>query len=479
MNYKEFSTKKTDLIPEYQLIKINWRKQVRLRFSSRHLKSVSLNISYISVMYNIRLVFIPIFFGMIACRHENSRIIDGIFVDSLIKNYCDPLSAISNDSAMLFWKNRINPSLPGITSESKYAGTLSLRFRLFGDIGDLKTADSVLHKLDNDFNHREAQANLTLVSFSILQHRFREADVYLDAAKKAGIKKYDLLTASFDVDFELGRYFNASNELTMLKSDPDFGYYFRRSKMDHLNGLLDSSIHAMQRAADLERNNVYLEQVALSNLADLYLHAGEPMAAAALYKKCLLTNGADFHSMTGLGWISLVHDQNDSLAEKVFAFVRSKNKLPDSFFRLSQLAMSRNDSLTAKKFAMSFANRASDPVYGNMYNKYLIELYTGLLHDPAKAEEISKSELSNRSTPQTYAWYAWSLFSNNKQKEGYQVFQKFVSGRPLEGLELYWMGKLMEGMQKEYDAKSFFRAAIVNKYDLSPEIMKDLHQELD
>ena len=41
---------------------------------------------------------------------------------------------------------------------------------------------------------------------------------WLETAKRTGLKKYDLLTSSFDVDFELGRYFNAANEFKALKS---------------------------------------------------------------------------------------------------------------------------------------------------------------------------------------------------------------------------------------------------------------------
>src|SRR5438093_12554285 len=113
-----------------------------------------------------------------------------------------------------------------------------------------------------------------------------------------------------------------------------------------------------------------------------------------------------------------------------------------------------------------------------MYNKYLIDLYTGILHDPAKAEAIAKKELENRNTPQTYAWYVWSLFANNKKEEAYNTYEKFVSGKPLEGLELYWMGKLMQGLNKGYNAQQFFKAAEKNKYDLSPNKAKDLEKTL-
>ena len=107
----------------------------------------------------------------------------------------------------------------------------------------------------------------------------------------------------------------------------------------------------------------------------------------------------------------------------------------------------------------------------------MIELYTGILHDPKKAEQMAKRELENRATPQTYAWYAWSLFSNNKKKEALEQFEKNVSGRPLEGLELYWMGKMMQGMNKGYNAQAFFKAAYINKYDLSPFIVRDMEKQ--
>jgi hypothetical protein len=424
------------------------------------------------------LIAISIICGLTGCTHKNELNVSSVFIDSLIENYRQSAISLSNDSSMLFWKQRINPALPGFVSEIKYAGTLSFRFHLFGDIRDIRAADSVIRKVDLDFNHKEAQADLILMNYSILQHRFKEADIYLQEAKQKGLKKYDQLTASFDVDFELGRYFNAGNALKELKS-PDYGYFFRRSKMDHLNGLIDSSIQAMEKAASLEKNNPYLEQVALANAADLYVHAGELDKASELYVKCIRMNSADFHSITGLGWIALVGDQNDSLAEKIFNFVRIRNKLPDALFKLTQMAQLRGDTVSEKKWALAFSSEATDSMYGNMYNKYMIELCTGILHDPIRAEQISKRELANRTTPQSNAWYVWSLFSNHKKEEAYKEFENNVSGRPLEALELYWMGKLMKGLDKGYNAQEFFRAAYFNKYDLSPALLKDLQKNLE
>jgi hypothetical protein len=159
--------------------------------------------------------------------------------------------------------------------------------------------------------------------------------------------------------------------------------------------------------------------------------------------------------------------------------IRSKNKLPDPFFKLAQAAAFRGDLAAEKKYAEAFVSRATDSLYGNMYNKYLIELYTGILQQPLLADQISLRELENRATPQTYAWRAWSLFCNHHPEEALDLFQKNVSGRPLESLELYWMGKIMQGVHKGYNAQAFFKAAYQNKYDLSPAILKDLEKQSD
>lgn len=408
-----------------------------------------------------------------SCNHRTA-IVDRHFTDSLLLHYTLPPSVQVAETNMAFWKKGINPNSTGLVNESRYAAALVSRFHQFGDIRDVRSADSILGLVNTAYNDHEASPNIALASYSILQHQFSQADVYLEKARKAGLKKYESLTASFDIDFELGRYTNAALDVKQLQSYKDYGYYFRKSKLEHLNGAMDSSIHAMLMAASLADASPYLKNVALSNAADLYIHNEELENAADLYMECIRMNSGDFHSILGLGWIALVHDRNDSLAQRLFEFVHSKNRLPDPLFKLYQLAQQKKDSSLEAGYANAFARQATDTVYGHMYNKYLIELYTGILHNPAKAELLAAAELTNRSTPQTNAWYAWTLYSNDKKAEAYKVYQQSVSGKPLEGLELYWMGKMMQGLGKGYNAQQFFKAAYKNHYDLSPAMAADL-----
>jgi hypothetical protein len=331
-----------------------------------------------------------------------------------------------------------------------------------------------LQKLSTDYNAKEVGPLFSLIGHAILQHRFKEADSLLIIVKKMGIKKYESAATSFDVDFELGRMMQAKTELKFIQFENDFGYQFRKSKMMHYNGELDSSVIAMQKAVENAGQDISLKLSAISNVGDLYLHAGKMDKAYQSFLECININPADLHSIMGIGWIALVKDKNDSLAERIFQFVAIKTQSPEPLFKLIAVAQQRSDSISELKYAKAFEQKVTDTLYGNMYNKYLIQLYTGILNNPAKAEVIAKAELQNRSTPQTFAWYAWSLICNNKKEEAYRVYKNYVSGKPLEGLELYWMGKLNLSLKKGYNATQYLDEAAKNLYDLNPAVVKDL-----
>jgi hypothetical protein len=418
-------------------------------------------------------------FLILSCQRQDRKIVRAGFIDSLITNYSQPRLIRLNEQDSQFWKDRINPENPGLVNESRYAGQLATRFRLLGDIRDLKASDSILLRVDSVYNHKEASVFLAMVGHCLSEHRFRDAAVFLQKAREQGLKPYESCIAGFDVDFELGSYGEALENLNKIRSSNDYGYFFRKAKWEHYKGNLDSAITAMQSAYKWARMDTGLQQAALSNAADLYLHAGQLQTASDFYSKSIGLSGADIHSIMGLGWIALVHDKNDTLAEKIFHFAQTRTKLPDPLFRLEEAAQDRDDTIMEKKFAVEYVAKSSDSLYGNMFNKYLIDLYTGILRDPAKAVLLSEKEIEGRPTPQTYAWYVWSLFCNNKRGEAETIYEKYVSGKPLEGLELYWMGKFMKGLQKGYNAREFFKAAEKNKYDLSPAKIRDLERNLE
>jgi len=417
---------------------------------------------------------IILIFSFSSCKTDRKPIVTEIFIDSVLTNYTIPVSVKNNEADIQFWEQRISSQTPDYSNKMNYAAALVTRFHLLGNIQDLKKSDSILQTLFADYNEKEVGPIFSLVSHSILQHRFKEADSLLNMAKLMGLKRYNAEASSFDVNFELGNIWLANVNLRNLQSENDFGYQFRKSKMMHYNGNLDSSIIAMQKAFENSGQKEGLKFASLSNLGDLYIHAGKMEKAYQCFETCIKDNPADMHSLIGMGWIALVKDKNEKLAENIFKFVASKSFSPEALYKMILAAEQKKDTLTQIKYANKFADIVSDPIYGNMYHKYLIQLYTGILQSPDKAELIASKELQNRATPQTYAWYVWTLVCNNKKEEAYQVYTKHVSGKPLEGLELYWMGKLMQSLNKKYNAKQFFDAATLNIYDLTPSITNEL-----
>ena len=415
----------------------------------------------------------------VQCKNVDKPVVSETYVDSLLTNYRTPTAITDNQKEMEFWKKRILKNGFDIVNEPKYASNLVRRFNLLGDIKDVKKADSILISVEKNFNNKEAGIYLALVSNSILQHQFKSAYGYLQKAKAIGIRNSENNALTFDVDFELGNIKNANENLVQMRQDGGFGYYFRKSKMDHYNGNLEESIISMEKATEIAKNDAASRNVALSNGADLYIHLAKMDKAYSIYKESIKSNSADLHSIMGIGWIALQHDNNDVLAEKIFKFVLTKTKSPEPLYKLILVAQHKNDSVAEMKYAKQFESIVTDSIYGTMYSKYLIQLYTQILNNPAKAEILAKKELANRATPQTYSWYVYSLFANNKINEANAIYKKYVSGKPLEALELYYMGKLMEANKKGYNANQFFKAANENYYDLSPRVARDLESKLN
>src|SRR6218665_723357 len=404
-------------------------------------------------------------------------IVEQHFVDSLYQYYIPDSLLASNQRELVFWHDRIRPGSVDNISEAKYASALINKFTLAGGIEDLNAADSVLRKIDTAFGHSLSGPLMSLVSLSIMHHRFSAANTFFNKAYEVGIKTYQQNILGFDVAFESGRYSEAAVYLKRLSSFEDYNYYFRRSKYDHLKGNADSAIADMQHALALAGSSFYLQHLAWSGLGDLSLHQGDLRASSNALQQAIRINPADLHSILNLGWLALIHDEDSLQAEKLFRLAITRSQLPDPYYKLYQMAQWRHDTSQAIAFAKKFEQSATAAKYENMYCKYLIELYATVLRQPEKAEALSYAELGNRATPQTYAWYAYALFCNHKKDMAYQVFKQQIAGKPIEATELYYAGKILKAVGHGFDAAKCFDAALQSRFDLSPFMVEDMQGE--
>jgi hypothetical protein len=419
---------------------------------------------------------------ILSCNSSLGPIVNKFYIDSLISHYSIPSLVKTNALEMQFWKNKIVQNGPDSINEQNYANSLLMRFHLSGDIRDLVSADSLIRRVNERFGKIENGLTLSLAGFCLLQHQYLEAREWIALSKtRLGTtvdQKAALLALEFDLYFECGQYDSAADLLPKLRIKGGYSYFFRLSRIKDRQGITDSAIDYMLKAADLARTNDYLKQLALSNAAVFYTHQENWQKANELYMKCISLNPADFHSILGLGWLVLKQDRDDSLSEAIFHFVQDHFSTPDPLYKLSQAEEAKPDSALEKKYAADFAARVEDPAYGNIYNKYLIDLYTGILDNPAKAEAIAEKETRNRPNSQSFAWYAWTLLKNNKKSLATQVYATQVSGKPLEATESYWMGILLQSMDKKAEAAGLFESARKNQFDLSPGKVNELEKNL-
>ena len=234
----------------------------------------------------LRILLFIIITTFFACTNKKS-IVEQSYTDSIILNAKPSQSELTMQQDLLFWENRVEKLPFDIANLQKYAQALSSRFHYTGNIMDLKKADSIIRSLNNYFKGKEPGYLLTLASFELLQHRFKDAKAHTDSVIMLNAEPYAAKMMLFDALFETGNILEAEATLRANRLTNDFAYNFRLSKLDHYNGNLDSAIAHMLEAAKIAVSNKYLRQVALSNAADLYIHKGNLKEAYKLYKQCI------------------------------------------------------------------------------------------------------------------------------------------------------------------------------------------------
>lgn len=410
----------------------------------------------------------------LSCSPSTSPLVDSLVVDSLMKQYDHSEAAEKLEKELEFWKNRIHLSNPDMVNTVQYANLLAATFQATGEIQYLQASDSNLLGVASRFRYKDAGPYPGMIRNAITRHQFLRADSLLQAATVIGLRRYETAALNFDVQFELGQITLAKLALQQMTAENDYGYQFRKAKLKHYLGDVDSAITAMETAVLNAGENTALLEIAMSNLADLQLHAGRPKLALQGYRQALRINPSDLHSILGIGWIALMHDGNDGMAERIFTWAATKTALPDPYLKLIAVAEYRKDEKAIQHYAMQFVQRATAPAYGGMYNKYLIPVYANILKQTKAAVSIAKTELQNRNTPQTQAWYAFTLLQDGQQAASEKVYRESISGKPLEGLEQYYMAQLTKTLGNSFAARKYMQYAKENKYDLSPMMLSVL-----
>lgn len=390
-----------------------------------------------------------------------------------------PLQQI--DSELDFWKNKLAKTPGDIIAASKIAGLFTRRFGYSGDITEIHNADSLYLDV-NQLNHKTSSGTFrSLAANCITQHRFLQAQLYIDSALLLGDDKYVTVLMEFDVALELGNRYRARKALNSVADKNSFEYLIREAKYkDHVEGDLDAAIALLEKAYDKIKDNptpaLYLW--IKSNLGDFYGHANRYSESYQCYLDVLAKNPHYYHALKGIAWLAFSHDKDVANARKIVAYLQQRHPIPDYELLLSQMAASEQDSVGYKQHIDKFMAATKKELYGGMYNKYLFTIEADELNNAGKCLQIAQQEVAHRPTPEAYSWLAWAYCKNGDVQKAMETARLHVADKCFEPDGLFYLGKIYQAGGRKAMARKYLKAAQESSYELGPVVSNKIKESL-
>jgi hypothetical protein len=377
-----------------------------------------------------------------------------------------------NEAEIQFWNNKLQQDTGSYANMLQVGFNTLTHFKLTGNVNDLSYADSLFYSVIRKLNNKEAAVYLSLAQNAITQHKFKEAEQYIYAAEKIGADAGTLNLLKFDASMELGNYTGAQLYLKNIpKKENNFDYLIRRAKFEDYEGNAEASIASMEKAYGLLKySNKKSTQVwVTTNLADMYSHSGRIQDAYNMYLKSLQLDSANLYALKGIATICFVNDKNTDEAERIFKFILSTTDAPDLNLNLAEISDWKGDIKAKNSYLNTFLTKIeSNKNYGNMYNKYLVDVYLNDKIDIKKGLAIAEGEMNNRRTPETYSWLALANFKANKITEATSILNKHVLNKTKEPNALCIASIILSKTDKAL-SKKLFDQCKESEFELGPQ----------
>lgn len=378
----------------------------------------------------------------------------------------------NNESEIQFWNDKLKADTGSYANMLQVGFNTLAHFKLTGNVNNLRYADSLFYSVIRKLNNKEASVYLSLTQNAITQHKFKEAEQYIYAAEKIGADAGTLNLLKFDVNMELGNYLAA--ELCLKKiynKEKNFDYLIRQAKYQDYEGNAEASILSMEKAYGLlKHSNKKSTQVwVTTNLADMYSHSGRIQDAYNMYVKSLQLDSANLYALKGIATICFANDKNADEAERIFKFILSTTDAPDLNLNLAEISEWRGNVKAKNEYLNLFLTKIeSNKNYGNMYNKYLVDVYLNDKMDIKKGLAIAESEMNNRRTPETYSWLALANFKANNIAEATGILNKYVLNKTKEPDALCIASIVFSKTDKAL-SKKLFEQCKESEFELGPQ----------
>ncbi len=394
-----------------------------------------------------------------------------LMANKLVSNY-------SIDADLIFWQDRLNRTPADEASKIKIAGLHAANFRKTGNVDELQKSDSMYQNLLNTTQSR-AGLYLALAQNSITQHQFKQAGKYAEAALNEGGKRAASMLVITDVALELGDVARATFVLNQFANKNSFAHLIRQVKVKDQEGELDSAIFIMEKALDRIKGNKELYCWALSNLGDMYGHAGRIDEAYQAYLTVLQKDPTYDYALKGIAWIALSNDKNFIEAKRIINVLATRSRMPEAHLMLAEIAEMQNDEAEKTDQLTIFINLTNNVRYKTMYAKYLAGLYADDFNDPDASLAIAEEEINNRPTPQSYDLKAWALLKSGNEKEALIIAQKNVEDKTFEPDAAYHLGMIYLANGFDDEAEKVLDEALQSSFELGPVITREIKKALE
>jgi lipopolysaccharide biosynthesis regulator YciM len=380
---------------------------------------------------------------------------------------------------IVFWQNRLKTDTGSFINMSEIANYQLSLFKATGNIVNLKTGDSLLKRSSEKLNNTNPELLFSLSQTCVTQHQFLQSAQYITSAEKAKGDLYTIRLLEFDTYMELGKFIEAYKSLESLKDKESFDYIIRKAKWEDHKGNLDKATILMEKAFEkVKYKNKNLYSWVLTNLSDMYGHAGRVQEAYNGYISVLKKDPANLYCLKGIAWIAYSHDNNTKEAKRILQFILSQTQMPDLKLILADIAETEGKNEEKQKLLQEFITAVTKPDYGDMYNKALINIYTDETGEYQKAQTIAKRELNNRFTPETCDWMAWVYYKKGDKKKALEIAKGYVNRMTFEPDAIMHTAYIYAANGKKNEAKQMLEECLQSSFEIGPLATKQVIEKL-
>ena len=348
-----------------------------------------------------------------------------------------------------FWQQKHIAAPNQLTYKLQLASAYEQRFATYGQIKDLKMAESLLAEGLEKASVQRIFFLRALARNYISQHRFQDALQMAEAAMEHSDSKMKSTYLLFDVFMELGRYEEAEALLVKMAAKPQFQCLIRKAKWEDHKGNLTFAIARLEEAkAQLNPQQQKGQAIWLyANLADFYGHAGRIEEAYQHYKMTLDLDPANWYAYKGLAWIAYAQDGNPAEARKIVHQVMRYNDSPDLHLFLAELYEFEGNSACAEAEQYAFQQTSTQPAYGHMYRIPNLELLLAA-GQTQQATKLAQAEVQERPTSETYGFLSLALYRAGAVAEARELASNQVWEKTVEPVALLQLREVFPEDQK-------------------------------